>query len=365
MAVTGWHRPTWVEINRANIRANIENERRHLPEKVDLLAVVKADAYGHGMLEVAHIAKDAGARGFCVAILDEALALREAGFDELVLVMGAVPLEYAKLAAEKQISVTVFDVDWLRQLPELKIPLRIHLKVDTGMGRLGVRSFDAVRDVEDEIAKRQDLVFEGIFTHFATADQLETSYFEKQLGCFKEVVASLKERPAIIHCANSAAALLQNQHDFDAVRFGISMYGLTPSLEIAPVLPFALRPALSFYTEIVQVKELAAGDCVSYGATYEAKSQEWVATLPVGYADGFIRAYSGFEVSIDGERMPVIGRVCMDQCIIRLPRYYPTGTKVTLIGEPNTADEAASHLGTINYEVTCLISERVPKKYIL
>ncbi|EUJ43839.1 alanine racemase [Paenilisteria rocourtiae] len=364
MAVTGWHRPTWVEIDCAAIQANIQNEQAHLPDDVALFAVVKADAYGHGMLEVAKTAKKAGAKGFCVAILDEALALREAGFDDFILVMGAVPQSFARLAAEKQIALTVFDLDWLTGLELLPVNLDVHVKVDTGMGRLGLRSMEAVREIEAEIVKREDVTLDGIFTHFATADQLETSYFEKQLACFREVVASMVTRPTWVHCANSATALLHDQVDFDAVRFGISMYGLTPSPEIIPVLPFELRPALSWYTEMVQVKELFPGDCVSYGATYEANEREWVATLPVGYADGFIRAYSGFEVSVDGVLMPVIGRVCMDQCIIKLPHKYSVGTKVTLIGSPNSADVAARHLNTINYEVTCLISERVPKKYI-
>lgn len=364
MAVTGWHRPTWAEVDCAAIRDNIQNERAHLPENVALFAVVKADAYGHGMLEVAKVAKEAGAKGFCVAILDEALALREAGFDDFILVMGAVPQGFAGLAAQKRIAVTIFDLEWLIGVGPLPANLNVHLKVDTGMGRLGLRSMEAVREIEAAIAKREDITLAGIFTHFATADQLETSYFEKQLACFREVIASMEVRPTVVHCANSATALLHEQVDFDAVRFGISMYGLTPSPEIIPALPFELRPALSLYTEMVQVKELMPGDHVSYGATYEAEAREWVATLPVGYADGFIRAYTGFHVSVDGVLMPVIGRVCMDQCIIKLPHEYPVGTKVTLIGGPNSADVAASHLKTINYEITCLISDRVPKKYI-
>ncbi|MBA3927052.1 alanine racemase [Listeria rustica] len=364
MAVTGWHRPTWAEVDCAAIRDNIQNERALLPADVALFAVVKADAYGHGMLEVAKTAKEAGAKGFCVAILDEALALREAGFDDFILVMGAVPQSFAGLAAQKRITLSVFDIEWLTELEQLPANLDVHLKVDTGMGRLGLRSMEAVRAIESEIAKREDITLAGIFTHFATADQLETSYFEKQLACFREVLASLEVRPAVVHCANSATALLHEQADFDAVRFGISMYGLTPSPEIRSALPFELRPALSLYTEMVQVKELMPGDHVSYGATYEAEAREWVATLPVGYADGFIRAYTGFHVSVDGVLMPVVGRVCMDQCIIKLPGKYPVGTKVTLIGGPNSADVAASHLKTINYEITCLISERVPKKYI-
>ncbi|EAE2394743.1 alanine racemase [Listeria monocytogenes] len=366
--VTGWHRPTWIEIDRAAIRENIKNEQNKLPENVDLWAVVKANAYGHGIIEVARTAKEAGAKGFCVAILDEALALREAGFqDDFILVLGATRKEDANLAAKNHISLTVFREDWLEDLT-LEAPLRIHLKVDSGMGRLGIRTVEEARQIETTIASDNQLQLEGIYTHFATADQLETSYFEKQLAKFQTILTSLKNRPTYVHTANSAASLLQPQIGFDAIRFGISMYGLTPSTEIKTSLPFELKPALSLYTEMVHVKELAPGDSVSYGATYTATEREWVATLPIGYADGLIRHYSGFHVLVDGELAPIIGRVCMDQTIIKLPREFQTGSKVTIIGEDNgntiTADDVAQYLDTINYEVTCLLNERIPRKYL-
>lgn len=366
--VTGWHRPTWIEIDREAIRANIKNEQHRLPENVALWAVVKANAYGHGIIETAKTAKEAGAKGFCVAILDEALALREAGFrNDFILVLGATRQEDANLAAKNNISLTVFREDWLHNLT-LEAPLRIHLKVDSGMGRLGIRSTEEAKQIETRIALDHQLILEGIYTHFATADQLETSYFEQQLDKFTNILNSFESRPTFVHTANSAASLLQPQMDFDAVRFGISMYGLTPSLEIKNSLPFELKPALALYTEMVHVKELAPGDSVSYGATYTATEKEWVATLPIGYADGLIRHYSGYHVLVDGELAPIIGRVCMDQTIIKLPREFQTGSKVTIIGTDHgntiTADDAADYLGTINYEVTCLLSDRISRKYI-
>ncbi|EAG1637836.1 alanine racemase [Listeria monocytogenes] len=366
--VTGWHRPTWIEIDRAAIRENIKNEQNKLPESVDLWAVVKANAYGHGIIEVARTAKEAGAKGFCVAILDEALALREAGFqDDFILVLGATRKEDANLAAKNHISLTVFREDWLENLT-LEATLRIHLKIDSGMGRLGIRTAEEARRIEATSTNDHQLQLEGIYTHFATADQLETSYFEQQLAKFQTILTSLKKRPTYVHTANSAASLLQPQIGFDAIRFGISMYGLTPSTEIKTSLPFELKPALALYTEMVHVKELAPGDSVSYGATYTATEREWVATLPIGYADGLIRHYSGFHVLVDGEPAPIIGRVCMDQTIIKLPREFQTGSKVTIIGKDHgntvTADDAAQYLDTINYEVTCLLNERIPRKYI-
>ncbi|MBC1722672.1 alanine racemase [Listeria seeligeri] len=366
--VTGWHRPTWIEIDRSAIRENIKNEQNMLPKNVAVWAVVKANAYGHGIIEVAKTAKEAGAKGFCVAILDEALALREAGFqDDFILVLGATRKEDANLAAHNNISLTIFREDWLDGV-HLETPLKVHLKIDSGMGRLGIRSAEEAEQIEAKIVQTDMFFLEGAYTHFATADQLETSYFEQQLAKFDAILKGLKSRPRFVHTANSAAALLQSQIGFDAVRFGISMYGLTPSIEIKSNLPFKLKPALALYTEMVHVKELAPGDSVSYGATYTATEREWVATLPIGYADGLIRHYSGFQVLVDGKKAPIIGRVCMDQTIIKLPYEFQTGSKVTIIGMDHgnsvTADDAAKYLDTINYEVTCLLTERIPRKYI-
>ncbi|MBC1484018.1 alanine racemase [Listeria sp. FSL L7-1485] len=366
--VTGWHRPTWIEVDCAAIRENIQNEQKRLPENVAVWAVVKANAYGHGIIEVAKTAKEAGAKGFCVAILDEALALREAGFkDDFILVLGATRKEDVNLAARNDISLTIFREDWLAGVdPEL--PLKVHLKIDSGMGRLGIREAEEAARMEAEITQNTNLILEGVYTHFATADQLETSYFEQQLAKFHSILSGLKARPTYVHTANSAASLLQSQVGFDAIRFGISMYGLTPSIEVKTSLPFKLKPALALYTEIVHVKELSPGDSVSYGATYTATEKEWVATLPIGYADGLIRHYSGFQVLLAGKKVPIIGRVCMDQIIIKLPYKFQTGTKVTIIGTDQektvTADDAAEYLDTINYEVTCMLTERIPRKYI-
>ncbi|AHI55384.1 alanine racemase [Listeria ivanovii] len=366
--VTGWHRPTWIEIDCAAIRENIQNEQKRLPKNVAVWAVVKANAYGHGIIEVAKTAKEAGVKGFCVAILDEALALREAGFrDDFILVLGATRKEDANLAARKNISLTIYREDWLEGVnPE--VPLKVHLKIDSGMGRLGIRGAQEAAQIEAKIAENKNLILEGVYTHFATADQLETSYFDQQLVRFHTILRALNERPTFVHTANSAASLLQSQVDFDAIRFGISMYGLTPSIEIKASLPFKLKPALALYTEMVHVKELAPGDSVSYGATYTATEKEWVATLPIGYADGLIRHYSGFHVLVNGEKVPIVGRVCMDQTIIKLPHEFQTGSKVTIIGTDQentvTVDDAAEYLDTINYEVTCMLTERIPRKYI-
>ncbi|WP_163652205.1 alanine racemase [Listeria sp. PSOL-1] len=365
--VVGWHRDTWIEVDLTRIKKNIQNEQKRLPENTSIWAVVKANAYGHGIIEVAKAAKEAGATGFCVAILDEALALRENGFlDMPILVLGAVRKEDVALAAKFQISITLFDLNWLEDLV-FDGNLNIHLKVDTGMGRLGVRSKEEVVKAIHQVKNDHRLSLEGIFTHFATADQKDMSYFNKQIQRFDEILQTLDKKPRYVHVANSADSLLHEHLECNVVRFGIAMYGLTPSTEIADILPFKLAPALSLYTKMVQVKKLKKGDHVSYGATYTAKNEEWIATLPIGYADGIIRHYSGFHVLINGIKAEIIGRVCMDQITIRLPYEFPVGTVVTIIGESSgvqvSADDIADHLNTINYEVICMLSERLKRIY--
>ncbi|WP_088840520.1 alanine racemase [Listeria sp. ILCC797] len=369
--VTGWHRPTWIEVNLNAIEANIKNEQKQLPKNVEIFAVVKANAYGHGMIPVAEAAKKAGATGFCVAILDEALALRAAGFSDPILVMGAILVEDAALASENDISITVFHQAFFDELDlnEGSRPLKIHLKVDTGMGRLGFRTKPEIKTALKSLNENAQLHFEGIYTHFATADEIDTTYFNTQWDKFQDMLTALPEKPRYVHAANSATSLLhaKAQNQFNAIRFGIGMYGLPPSTEIEAKLPFKLQPALSLFSKIVQVKELHPSDHVSYGATYEANKNEWVGTVPIGYADGIIRHYSGFHVLVAGKPCEIIGRVCMDQLIIRLPNYVDVGTRVTIIGKDGatsiSATDVAEYLDTINYEVTCLLSDRLPRIY--
>ena len=182
------------------------------------------------------------------------------------------------------------------------------------------------------------------------------------------MLSSLKKLPKIVHAANSASALRFTEPLFNAVRFGISMYGLSPSPEIKPILPYDLKEVFSLKTKIVHVKQLSRGDSVSYGATYTAQEDEWIATLPIGYADGWIRKLQGQEVLVAGEKAPIVGRICMDQCMIKLSRPLPIGTEVTLIGESQglsiSVDEIATKLDTINYEIPCMITSRVPRVYI-
>ena len=263
-------------------------------------------------------------------------------------------------------------LDWLEKAQTL-IPdgkqLIIHLAIDTGMGRIGVRTPEQVQEIEQFIREYdKQFIFEGIFTHFATADEADTSQFEHQLIAFNECVEALKQRPTYVHCSNSAAAIWHEGLTTNVIRWGIGLYGLNPSnggLRLPDTL--TLEEALTWETEIVYVKQLHAGDTISYGATYTCSDDEWIATLPVGYADGYLRAYAPGEVIVSGVRCPIVGRVCMDQCMIRLPYEMPVGTKVTLLGKNGneciTAEELSHRSHTISYESLCLISDRVPRSY--
>jgi len=366
-----FYRDAWAEINLDNIAQNISSFKIHLPKDVEIIAVVKANAYGHGDFQVAKAALDAGAAYLAVAFLDEAIALRQKGITAPILVLGASRPKDAAVAAKSQITLTVFQKDWLNEAKQyltVDDRLTVHLKIDTGMGRIGVRSKEELKDVEQFILAEDCFYLEGVFTHFATADELDQSYFEEQLVRFNEMIASLSRRPKYVHSSNSAAAIRYPQAYFNAVRLGISMYGLTPSIEMESEIPFPLEEAYSLKAKLTHVKKLHKGDKVSYGATYEASGDEWIGTVPVGYADGWIRRLQGQEVLIEGIRCPIVGRICMDQFMVRLPHEIPVGTEVTLIGckgeQRISVNEIAAKLETINYEVTCMISKRIPHIYI-
>jgi alanine racemase len=365
-----FYRDTWAEIDLDCILANVASVKKHLPQGVNMIAVVKANAYGHGDIQVAETALEAGAAYLAVAFMDEAIALRKKGITAPILVLGATRPEDVQVAAKFNITLTVFQKEWLQEaIKHLKTEDRIsfHIKVDTGMGRIGVRSLSELTAIEQIISENDQFILEGIYTHFATADELDETYFRKQLALFDSMANGLKEQPKYIHSSNSAAALRYPSAYFNAVRIGIAMYGLTPSLEMESEIPFPLREAFSLRSRLVHVKKLQKGEKVSYGATYETGEEEWIGTIPIGYADGWIRKLQGQEVLVKGTRSPIVGRICMDQCMIRLPYHVPIGTTVTLIGGDEdqfiSVNEIAQKLDTINYEVPCIIANRVPRLY--
>ncbi|MFD1737677.1 alanine racemase [Bacillus salitolerans] len=369
-----FYRDTWVEVQLDHIYENVKSMREYLPVETHIMAVVKANAYGHGAFQVAKTALQAGASFLAVAFLDEALSLRKKGINVRILVLGAIRHEDAILAAEHDITVTVYQKEWLlRALKNhsFRKKLRIHLKVDTGMGRLGIKEFTELNEIIELIQHEENIDIDGVYTHFATADEVNTDYFDRQYGTFLEALAILNAHQVDIphiHCGNSAAGLRFPTKVFNVVRMGIAMYGLSPSEEINGLLPFTLKEAFSLHSRLIHVKKLQPGDKVSYGATYTAEEEEWIGTIPVGYADGWIRRLKNREVIVEGQRVPIIGRICMDQFMVKLPGPMELGSKVTLIGSQGNEvipiDEIARELETINYEIPCMISFRVPRIYI-
>ena len=364
---TSPHRPTKALINLEAICYNIQQMGAHIPKDTLKWAVVKANAYGHGAIAVARAIQD-DVDGFCVSNIDEAIELRQAGIAKKILILGVSEVESFSLAKDFDITLTVAGLEWIENLLATESDLSgltVHLKIDSGMGRIGFRSASEAEQAQ-AMLKNHGVSVEGIFTHFATADEESDTYFKQQLEYFKGILDDLQEVPKFVHASNSATTLWHAETIFNAVRMGDSMYGLNPSGQVLE-LPYELKPALTLETAIVHVKTVEVGACMGYGATYQADSEQVIATLPIGYADGWTRDMQNFSVLVDGQLCPIVGRVSMDQITIRLPKLYPLGTKVTLIGSDGdkeiTATDVAVYRGTINYEVVCLLSDRIPREY--
>lgn len=361
---------TWVEVDLGAIGAHVRYFKSHTG--VQVMAVVKANAYGHGAIRVARAARSAGADWLAVARVEEALELRAAGIEAPILILGYTPPDQVPAMIAGHISMTVWEasqVDHIaRAASAAGVEAQLHLKVDTGMNRLGVKPDEALA-LAQHVGGSGGVALQGLFTHFARADEADSTTTDRQAARFAEVVASLEAaglRPPVVHCSNSAAALTRADTRYDLVRIGIAMYGLRPSA--ACPLPGGFRPALTWKTVLSRVASLPPGEGVSYGHVYVTRREERIGTAPVGYADGF-RRVAGNEVLVGGVRVPVVGRVTMDQIMLQLDAVPEAraGDEVVLIGgqggETITADEVAAHWGTINYEVTSAIMARVPRRY--
>ncbi len=361
---------TWLEINLNAIRNNVE--RLLELSGTQVMAVVKADGYGHGALAVARAATEAGASWCGVARLDEALNLRREGINKRILVLGFTPPDRIPDAIANNVALTVYDPQVAGQYASQAVThgeaVRIHVKVDTGMGRLGMRPQDAL-DFMRRVHAGDGLEIEGIFTHFARADEPQLDSTDQQLHIFRDLLDTLDAagmRPKIVHAANSSGTIHFPDARFDLVRTGIAMLGLDPSPE-AP-LPQGFRAALSWKAHLSSVKTLPARHGISYGHAYYTQSEECIGVVPVGYADGFRRVPGNF-VLIGGYRVPVVGNVSMDQTMVRLD-YVPEariGSEVVLIGVQGdkqiSAHELARRWGTISYEVICGLADRLPRLY--
>ena len=348
------YRNTWMEVNLDAVAFNIKKLKEICGKRI--IAVLKADAYGCGDSHVAKAALEAGADMLAVSSLDEALMLRNEGYSGGLLILGATDPADVSTMIENDISVPAYCREWteavLANHPE---GLKVHMKIDTGMNRIGFKNLDEMKEEFDKL-KEAGCIMEGIFTHFCCAD-FDEVFTNMQYDRFREAVELLDYPFEWIHCDNSDATVWFKDDLSNACRIGISIYGINTYTD-------ELRHPVSMHTTVTMVKKIKPGEQIGYGATYTATKEEIIATLPIGYADGFIRANKGRKVWCDGMYCEVVGNICMDQTMIRLEHPVPLNTPVEVFGPHIHLEDMAADLHTIPYEIICLISGRVTRTYI-
>lgn len=366
---------TWAEIDLDAIAHNVAAFKRHVGERTEIFAVVKANAYGHGALPVARAALAAGAARLAVHRASEGIELRQAGLDAPILLMGYTPpagaAEVIRWRLTPSLMTLAFAQALSAQAGAAGAVAPVHIKVDTGMSRYGLLPGEVV-DFARSLLGLPGIRLEGLFTHFATADAADQTHLRQQLAVFQDILTALRAAGIaipLVHAANSAATMRLPESHFDAVRIGIAMYGLDPSDEWPPVFP--IRPALTLKSRVSRVRTLPPGSGISYGRTYVTSAPTTVALVPAGYGDGYHRILSNRgSVLIRGQRAPIRGRVCMDQCVADVT-HIPGVTQddeVVLVGRQGgaqiSAEEVARLAGTINYEVTTSLLPRVARVYV-
>ena len=369
-------RPTWAEIDLNNLEHNMK-EIAKLCKGKEIIAVLKADAYGHGALDVATTLIKGGATKLGVAVITEALELRDSGIDTPIVILGYTPLSFAKKLIINDIEQTVYTYECAAELSKeaqsLNKRVKIHVAVDTGMGRIGFLPTEQGLDEIEALSKLPNVDIEAIFTHFATADEADKSYTLDQIEKFNWFCDTLEKRGVNVgkkHIANSAAIIDMPDAYFDGVRPGILLYGYYPSYEVNRD-KLDLKRVLTLKANISYVKTVPKGEYISYGRRFHTERESIIATIPIGYADGYSRQMlNKAKVIINGELAPVVGAICMDQCMIDVTDIgqVKEGDEVILLGEENgvkfDAEDMAEIIGTISYEVICMISKRVPRVYI-
>ncbi len=348
------YRQTWLEVNLDDIADNVRKIHAICGKKI--IAVLKADAYGCGDIQVCDAVLEAGASMIAVSSADEGIMLRNEGCQADIMILGMAETDDIPGLIENDIAAAAYSLKWVKEAAEKGCRgLKVHMKVDTGMNRIGFRDIDELKEALAVLleAGAQPV---GIFTHFACADT-SREMTDRQYLKFAEAVRALDYPFEWIHCDNSDATVYFRDPLTNACRLGISLYGISTYQK-------DLKYPLSLYTRIGMVKQVGAGETIGYGATYTAGKDELIATVPIGYADGFIRKNQGRKVYADGVYADVVGRVCMDQAMIRLPEYRPEGTVVEIFGPHISLEEMANDLETIPYEIICLVSPRVTRVYI-
>jgi alanine racemase len=371
------HRPTWAEISLSALTENYRTLKHQLTGSAQLMAVVKADAYGHGAVKCAEALEETGADWFGVALVEEGVALRQSGISKPLFCLGGFWRTQGELVLAHDLTPALFRMDLAEELnaraAEAGRVVNFHLKVDTGMGRLGV-PFSDVAEFARALKRFDNLKLDGVMTHFADADGMENDYTELQIQRFEESVSTLRElgfQPTWRHAANSAGLHAYPQAHGNLARAGAAMYGLTrdvltPRLEAPPV-----RPVMALKSRIVMLKTVPAGTSLGYGCSFVTSRASRIATLPVGYADGFRRALSNSgQVIIRRKFAPIVGRVSMDLTLVDVTDVpgVELGDEATLLGEQDNlkiaAEDLAEQIGTISYEIVTGISARVPRQYL-
>ncbi|ETT86598.1 alanine racemase [Viridibacillus sp. FSL R5-0477] len=369
------YRPIWAEISLSNISHNIREFRKIIPNSTKIMAMVKANGYGHGASQVSKKAIDTGVDYLAVASLEEAIELRKSNIKAPILILGYTPPSAAKHVVHWDLTQSIFNLEHAESLSKygqiLGKKAKVHVKVDTGIGRLGLQAEEA-SDFIDTVSKMEGIYLEGVFSHFATADEANKSYAERQTNRWKSLLAELEKRKVsipLLHIANSAATIEFPNMTYDMVRIGISMYGLYPSKDVN-YTKVNLRQAMQLKTKVIHIQTLEKGSGVSYGATMIKRDKAVIATIPIGYGDGYSRRLSGMAyVLIHGQKAPVFGRICMDFCMIDVTdiKDVNIGDEVVVYGDQGnhfiSLDEVANVLETISNEVACNLGHRVPRIY--
>lgn len=370
---------SWIEINLSQLKKNYLLYKGSLKYDADIMAVIKADAYGHGDVQVARLLSQCGVSFFAVSNIDEAVGLREAGIKGEILILGYSSVYYAKTLYNYDLTQAIVDEEYARALAETGLPIKCQFAIDTGMNRIGLNGED--KSYCERIIKEyyDKLHLTGIFTHLCVADtdtEECRTFTVKQVSLFKEVYDSIVElQLPYVHCFNSAGGLfyLDDNKSFEGinkiVRLGVILYGLKP--DSSNILPKGIQPAMEWKSQISMVKEVYPGETIGYGRSFYVDKLSKIATVTTGYADGLNRLLSnkGF-VMINGQKAPIVGRVCMDQTLVDVTDIpnVQMGTRVTLIGTSGnlqyTADDMARDLGTIGYEIICNITKRVQRFYV-
>ena len=364
--------PTWAEINLDNIEFNLNNIKKLLNEDTKVCTVLKANAYGHGSVEIAKFLENKKVDYFAVARLEEAIELRQNNIKIPILCLGFVPEESLEFAIENNITLTIYSLEMAEKLNAISerryTKACIHIKIDTGMSRIGFEVNQQSIEQIVKISNLSNLYIEGIYTHFAKADEIDKEFTNEQVEKFKYIVEGIEEKGINIpikHVSNSAAIMDIPNLNFNMVRCGIVLYGYYPSDEVIKNR-LNLKPAMTLKTRISHIKELEQNTGVSYGLTYRTSNKERIATIPIGYADGFTRMQKNPKVSIKGEIFDIVGRICMDQCMVKIDKDIDIkiGDEVIIFGDSSrSVDNIAKDLGTINYEIICMVSRRVDRVY--